>query len=368
MTIEQDFLLSAFLDGQVDPEEKRRAEAIVASDPAAAETLHSLAVVRDLVASLSRPPAPDVSAEVLRQIAANAGRPRRWKTWAPYVGRSLGASGLAASVALLVFMGSQVRSRRLSQEFDIPRTPPPIASAIPASTPPPAPITATATSARTEIADVGPPKPVTSTASTVDPSVAIAAPRPVQFDKPRGFRELWTASGPRRDFVVTPGEGESTTEAVATLLGQSTHRDFYKIVVPAKSGGTPVDGPAVAFAATLDPNEFTTLRRRLESQFGNRVEASDADPEIAGLLADVGHVTAASAAPAADVVIPQNELAALRVSSPSASMPERTVRRTDSATRRLDPEHVDVGPPTPESVDPAEPAVVLIWIVGPGAK
>jgi len=355
MTIEQDFLVSAYFDDQADPDEKRRAEAAIASDPAAAEALRSLTVVRDLVASLSRPRAPDVSFEVLNRLVADAGRPRPWKTWGPYVGRGLGAAAVAASVGLVVFLGGQSRSRVVSDPFPVVRpSTPQIASAT--AVPPPAPVPAT-TVAATPTA-----RPVAAEAAEPTP-VAVVAERPApNRDEPPGFRELWETTGPRRDFVVSPEAGESTTATVATLLGQSTHRDFYKIVVPPRRGGDAHDdaAAAVAFTATLDPNEFATLRRRLEAKFGDRLVMSDADPEVAALLADVGQVTAASATPAADVSFPQIKHA-LRVRSGAHSSPppEPSGSPVEPTTSRPD----DL-PSSPAADDPTGPSVVLIWIVG----
>lgn len=343
-----DSFLSAFLDGQLDPEENRRAETAVASDPAAAEALHSLAAVSNLVAGLARPRGPDVAPLVLRRLAA--ARPRRWKSWSPYVGRGLGGSALAAGVALVVYLGTE---SRIQGTAEAPRR-----GSIASSSP------ARQTDARVAVAPVaggrdepGGVRP--SRASERAPAPIVASPAVVaehaapRRDVPPGLVELWKTVGPRRDFVVSSGPEGSTAAAVATLLGQSTHREYYRILLPAGSGDVAHGEPAVAFAAALDPNEFATLRRRLESRFGRRVAFSEADPETASLLADVGLATPASPTPVADVSFPQNEFA-LRFRSDDAheAGPDRVER----------PE--DVGPPAPNP-NPAAPSVVLIWILNP---
>ncbi|MDR3618172.1 MAG: hypothetical protein P4L85_02390 [Paludisphaera borealis] len=363
MSMDQDSLLSAYLDGQVDPDQKRRAESAVASDPAAAEALHALAAVRDLVAGLSRPPAPDVSVAVLSRLAADAARPRPWKTWGPYVGRGLGAAGIAASVAMVVVLGGQARSWRLVE-------PPQVASTL--VVPVPAPVSTVATpSTRTEAVATAQPKPVgPAPISTPAPAVTVVESRVAQRDDPPGFREFWATAGPRRDFAVTTDAGESTTATVATLVGQSTHRDFYKIVVPTGANGVPGDEAAVAFAATLDPNEFTTLQRRLESHFGKRVEERDADPEVSALLADVGQATSSPATPAADVLVPQTGELALRVrsGSPVSSRPEPAEASNRSDKGRTSPARPEDAPAPPATADPTRPSIVLIWIVGPAPR
>ena len=144
---------------------------------------------------------------------------------------------------------------------------------------------------------------------------------------------------------------------VATLLGLSTHRDFFKVVLPAGPGAA-ADGPrpAVAFAARLDPSEYTTLRGRLESKFRSRMVIGDSDPETAAVLADVGQVTASSATPAAEVSFPQTQHA-FRIRSDGSS---KRPAEIDAATEP--PGDASIPPPP---LDPTRPTVVLIWIVGP---
>ena len=356
MYTDQDSLLSAYLDGQVDPDQRRRAEAAVASDPAAAEALRSLSGVRDLVAGLSRPRARDVSVDVLNRIAVDAARPRRWKTWGPYVGRGLGASAVAASLGLVVLVGVDSRLRGPS---DPPRlrgsgTPETLAAHAPAAEPP-VPTAVSTPAVPTKVVDsASPPPPAPSPVAEV-----AEAPTPPR-DQPAGFRELWETVGARRDFVVSADPAEATTETVATLLGQSSHRDFYKIVVPSETGPAAGDDVTVAFAATLDPQEFATLRGRLESEFRSGLVVRESDPEVTALLADVGHVTASSASPAADVAFPRTEQA-IRFLTAASSSPRPEPIDPDSS--RPD----DATPPL-TTADPTGPSVVLIWIVDPSAK
>lgn len=358
MTIEQDLLLSDYFDGHLDPDQRLRAEAILASDPSAVEALRSLTGVRDLVAALSRPHSPDVSGLVLDRIAADAGRLRPWKTWGPYLGRALGASAIAASLGLVVFLGAE--SRLLG-----PSPPPPArileksgAPATLAARPPvPATVQPIAEAAAPKVAQSPPPGPADLTPA---PIIAAAEPPPARPDQPPGFQELWAAAGPRRDFIVTSAPDESTTATVATLLGLSSHRDFFKVVLPAGPGAAADEsGSAVAFAARLDPSEYTTLRGRLEARFRNRMVIGDSEPEATALLADVGQVTASPATPAAEVSFPQTQHA-FRIRSDGSSQPRA---ETDASTEP--PSDAPVPPPP---ADPIGPSVVLIWIVGPVPK
>jgi anti-sigma factor RsiW len=357
MSTDHDPLLSAYLDGQVDPDQKRRAEEVLAADPGALETLNRLAAVRDLVAGLARPHAPeDFTRGVLNRLAAQAARPRPWKSWGPYLGRGLGGSALAASVALIVFLGAESESRRRGRS-DAPRVgPTPSLRVASATTPIPTPTPAVAAPSPGPAEDVKTVELGPLPAAVPPPVVAVAEPATPQRVEPPGLRELWETAGPRRDFVVTSKSDEPTTATVASLLGQSTHRDYFKIEVPAdlKSAPPAETAVATAFAANLDPQEFATLRVRLESEFRERVALSESDPEVAGLLAEVGHATAASPTPAADVAFPRSALAIRSPYNPDASSPSPL-----DATAPPDASASAVIP------NPVRSAVVVIWIIGP---
>src|SRR5438270_391802 len=68
MTLDDDSLLSAYLDGQLSPDQQQLVESASVSDPHVAETLRNLTLVRDLLAGLSREAAVDVTAPVLARI------------------------------------------------------------------------------------------------------------------------------------------------------------------------------------------------------------------------------------------------------------------------------------------------------------
>jgi hypothetical protein len=175
---------------------------------------------------------------------------------------------------------------------------------------------------------------------------------------PPGFQELWDRAGPRRDFVVTAEPGEPTTATVASLLGQSTRRDFFKVVIPADPEDAPQPEPAVAFAAYLEPKEFATLRNRLEAGFRERLVQSESDPEVTALLAEVGRATTAAPTPAGDVSFPPAELDAIRT----------PYHRGSAASNGPEPgESPDASAPA-AIPNPVEPAIVVIWVVGPAVE
>src|SRR5215213_6161145 len=66
MKPEDEIFLSAYLDGELDPEGRSGVESAMLSDPALGERLRQLAAVRDLVANLPRPAARvDLAASVV---------------------------------------------------------------------------------------------------------------------------------------------------------------------------------------------------------------------------------------------------------------------------------------------------------------
>jgi hypothetical protein len=105
MNLEDETLLTAYLDGELDDAGRHRVEAATAASPGLARRLRDLAEARDMVESLSRPPAQvDVSAFVMSRITAPvrpwAFRVRVTRVVSP---RWLAVgSGLAAAASLLV--------------------------------------------------------------------------------------------------------------------------------------------------------------------------------------------------------------------------------------------------------------------------
>lgn len=98
-----DELLSAYLDGQVTESERRQAEGLLGSDPAAARQLSELRYVAGLMAELPRVPTPRPF--TLREAQVAPRRPRvDWLAWLkPLYLR--GAAALAAVCLLVLAAG-----------------------------------------------------------------------------------------------------------------------------------------------------------------------------------------------------------------------------------------------------------------------
>ena len=75
MNLDDESLLSAYMDGQLDPDQHQAVESALLSNPQLSEQLRSLTILRDLVGGLSRDVSVDVSFAVLERIRSAR---RRW--------------------------------------------------------------------------------------------------------------------------------------------------------------------------------------------------------------------------------------------------------------------------------------------------
>src|SRR4051812_25523163 len=73
MMLDDESLLSAYLDDELDPAGRLEVESALLSDPRLAETLHELAGVRELLASLPR---PELSRDLALEVGARLGSRR----------------------------------------------------------------------------------------------------------------------------------------------------------------------------------------------------------------------------------------------------------------------------------------------------
>ncbi|WP_165249015.1 hypothetical protein [Paludisphaera soli] len=341
MSDELEFLQSAYLDDELDPDLRRSAEAAAASDPQKAEELRSLARVRELIAGLSRPAGPDFATEVLRRLAASGSRPAAWA-----FGPSL-RWGAAAAVLLAASLGIRAAIRHR----DEPVAPPPVALA-PAS------------AVATEVVEAAPRPPVAAEPVGPPEALARATPDPDPTGPPRldpasepdrsqlAAGELLARPGPHRLFVVSSVEGPPDLDEIAEVLKLTSHRDFYRLELPGDDRAEADAAGPVVFAAELDPAEVGTLRRRLEAAHPGQVGEEEAGSALRTELAELGRAVRLPAEPAAEVQFPQSKMAIRIPSVPTAPPTDRPA---------------DVGPPP---IEPAGdvPSVVLIRIIGPPSE
>lgn len=368
MNTERELRLSALLDDHLSPDERRSVETAVASDPAAAETLRSLAGVRDLVAGLSRPAGPDLAPAVLERLKTRASRRAgRRPTIRPLRLATL-AAGVAASLACLALFGGRFQGPQRPAQQVAPAPP----EVLIADASPKSKVDADAANPTAAAELVGPPAPVEPVAATGDaPAVAIASAEPPIAETPAIdpdrllVRELLDGRRSPRIFLVMDQEGESTADRVASLVGLSTHRDFHRVELPDAAAEGEADGAgasrATVFAATLNPDELATLQERLATAFPERFEEEGERPEIAGDLMDQGRVATLAPNPAADVRIPPTNLAIRFRPREGRNWP--TTEPSDEPTAEPEPTRPSLEASSIDAETSRQPRLIQIWIV-----
>ncbi len=298
MMIDDESLLSAYLDGELDPASRLEVESASLTDPRLAEELHELAGVRDVLAGLSRPGTPrDLALGVCARIDG-----RR----APWTLRGASPPAVAAAALLLAalfgwrwFAGQE--GHKPVRPLVAARGPSPAPE-----TPQPAPIVAESVETDRPRADDAPkgmaPEVVRVAARDDDPG---ALARETQQDH---IHKLLDSPNLRRVFVVTDVIGGDVAGRVDTLLQQSPRGEprYGRITI---SQGIVIDpkhpDQATVFALVMNDQELRQLQEKLTKNFPNAVEESIAEPSVVTQLADIGQVAVLSGVAAApEVTIP----------------------------------------------------------------
>ena len=299
--------LSAYVDGELDPDEQRAVESALAADPHLAETVQGLLRVRDQVAELPRPLPPDLSTQVMRRIHA----PRA----------ACPSVELGATIRPLEPRGNRGGNRPAAHLAPSPR--PRQARTRPAHRPKrlqeprrrtPSELASIETARRQSPS--GPTRRIAGPPWAPSPDRLTRAP-------PRDAGQCGRCDSTRhasahflndkhlqRVFLVTDRIGEPAEQQVISLVERTTHHDFYKITV---SQGIVIDprhpGKATVFAVVLDPSELDPFRQHLKDTFKDRLEDNEIDPAVAMQLVDIGQVVSLPAHPIAEVTIPSSTMA-----------------------------------------------------------
>ncbi len=309
MCADDEILLEAYLDDELEPEQRRRVEFRVAANPRLAARLRALAAVRDLIAGLSRPVTPDMTPQIMSRLRLTA-RHRQARPWSQRR-RSWTALAVAASVLGAVAILTAVPSRLAAPSRIAVATSPSESVAHAAGSP---------SSGGNLTASLRPDSALPG--EVFGPAEAQAVPYGTlvnQVDPQQRVRALLDDPRLSRVFLVADRIGQPTTHQVASLVERTSHRDFFKITV---AEGIVIDprhpDHATVFAVVLDDSEFEPFRNRLKEAFRDRLEESDIDPAVAMQLAEIGQVVALPAHPLGDLTIPSVSLA-LRTGAPGGS-------------------------------------------------
>jgi hypothetical protein len=366
MTLDDDSILSAYLDGQLGPEEQQAVESALFADPRLAEELRGLAALRDLLAGLPREAPVDVAGRVIRRVRRRAtrGAATRVIAWGPV--RAAGLVTLAAGVLLILALPWLMHPGRPSADG---RRPADVAGDAPAEA-----------KARPILSERLWPR--FSKHTTREDRGELIRPgenRPTQPDPAGGrgsapgelvdVRDYLDNPELRRVFLVSDGEDGSARQRVVSVVERTTRFNFYKITI---SQGIVIDprhpDEATVFALVVGPRELEDLRTQLRAALKDRVEETDIQPEVVTQLADIGRVEAFSP-PAAEMVIPRDQIAMLRERDAAGPVEPAEAPPAPRAEHPKAPV-----PPTPEQersrpdadravaarTDP--PIVVLVWV------
>ena len=370
MRCDDDSFLSAYLDGQLNPDQQQLVESMLVARPQFADKLRDLAAVRDIVVGLDREARVDVVNDVMERIRRRA-RPRlplsNFRPWSPRTRKLAASAGMFAAVAGLVLavnLSSIERQpiHRAGAEIDSS-----VDNRIADS---PSDSTATVDSLNNDAVTVALVTHPASDSSELSDSGRLGAPHlaaspskvsvteedraSLQVDMIS--RELLDNPNKRRFFLVKNGRDGNAEQQVASVVERTTRFNFCKITV---SQGIVIDprhpDQATVFAFLVNPNEVDRVLDQLKAVLPDAIEEAPADPAVVTQLADIGQVRASAPAPLAEVMIPREDLA-LRTrlvgSVESAAHPGPTPSRQNSidpATQHSDRESFPGGSAPPGS-------------------
>jgi hypothetical protein len=349
MRCDDDSFLSAYMDGQLNPDQQQLVESMLVARPHFADKLRDLTAVRDIVVGLDRDARVDVANDVMKRIRSRA-RPRlplaNFRPWSSRTRKLAASAGMFAAVAGLVL----VVNLSSIEHRPIHRAGPEIggwvdnritdAGSDSAATAADSPNNDAAT-----VAVVWPPasnpfKLGESGTSGAQHSVASSTSSATERDR-AGLqvdltvsRELLDNPNKRRFFLVKNGRDGNAEQHVASIVERTTRFNFCKITV---SQGIVIDprhpDQATVFAFLVNPNEVDRVLDQLKSVLSDAIEEAPAHPAIVTQLADIGQVQTSAPIPLAEVTIPREDLA-LRTrlvgSVESAAHPGPTTSRQNS--------------------------------------
>lgn len=277
MTLDDESLLTGYLDDELDAAERQAVEVALQADPALADRLRELAGARDLLGALSRPRCPvDLSAAVSSRVErARSSRAMRRRVFPVLI--SVGA--IAASTLAVAF-----------------RLPGPAAAPGAAPVAPGGPISVAETKPAAPAATNPAPEPVTPAVEVAQSPTVVkpAAPAPdpatlAQEEDLRKLRDLLSREGVHRVLILT--DVIDAPKELARIIEGTARKsaDFARIYV---HQGLAVDPEhpeeATVFAMVMDGQERRDFLAKIEKF---RPADAGVKPEV---LAQLGEIQDAS--------------------------------------------------------------------------
>ena len=368
MTKNDDSLLSAYLDGELPPDQHLLVESALVSDPQLGEELRSLTSVRDLLAGLPRSTGVDLTARVRDRIGQKT-RLRKIRAILPgsiqslrLPARAAGFLGIAAGLLLAIVLSFAHWNRPASL---------PNQAGLPVAETSPRAVSATPPTDSLDPSEsdwplLSPDPKLKSPSEIPLAQGSTASGRPATRTGPlEHVHQYLDNPDLHQMFLISDPTDPSAPSRVASVVEQTTRFNYYKITI---SQGIVIDprhpDEAMVFALVVNSSELNTLRDRLQTVFHDRVEETAADPKVVTQLADIVQVKAFPPAPIGEVVIPREALA---LRTPVADV------QTKVSPEPVPDQPIDRDRPTPEQ-ERSSPAadlatlknfVVLVWVSRP---
>jgi hypothetical protein len=340
MNLDDESLLSAYLDGELDPGQRFRVESALLSDSALADQFRELTAVRDLVAGLPRAAlAADVSASVVDELTRRgAPRPFRllfdaaegsWTARATAI-LSVAAALVAAATLGVIWSTSAARNRAPVRTLVLKS---PVASPAPRSVDSVAPAPPNASAGRS----TGTPRE-----PEIDPRLIVLEPADQQYERAHeSIRKLLDSPHLNRVFLVTDVVGGDAATQVGAILDKTPrHQSSYgRITVSQEIVIDPENpGRATVFAVVMDDREQHQLQQKLRASFRDALKEITPRPEVVTQLVDIGQVAFLPGTPVAELRIAGDlKRDALRGGSPR--FPIEAKEQIHDFTADVDPLH-----------------------------
>jgi hypothetical protein len=311
--------LNDYLDGRLEAQHQHAIETNCLTNPRLAEDLRELAVVRDLVAGLSRDHRVNLATRVMEQVRASRRRKRKafsLRGPRPLIAAIGGGLAIAASLMAVtttlwsprgpVDQASNVAPMRRPALDEPPAVAGPVGQEVVASP-------RAASALRPDPPRPGPNLVVTAKAApAVEPPSTTIVPEETA-PSTRTIEELTRLldhRNLRQIFVVSDSKDGSAQQRVASLVEQTTHFDYFTITV---AQGLVIDpmhpDQATVFALIIDPTELGKLKEQLKAAAKSPVTEQEATPEIITQLADLGDIKSLKPSVPEPVMIPRSEIA-----------------------------------------------------------
>jgi hypothetical protein len=368
MNLDDETLLSAYLDDELDPADRLLVEWSIETNPPLAEQFQSLVQARDAVSGLSRPAIPRDLAPVLEgRLLANRRRERLKKLARP-VGYAFAFSGVLGVAASLIF--AIILLNHSLHESDQPQVVDQPAQNLRPHLP--APIARPADSTTIVASNEKPATP-----GVVEPKVASS--KPVLLDEPRELDARRSIAGMleqphvRRIRIVTDVLGAS--DKVKDLIDQDARKnpEFARITISEEIVIDPEFAEsAEVFAVPMVERDRRAFVTQLSRSFPTMVEESDeTSPDLVTQLTEVGQVALFSGTKAAPLVDPPHDLTpfiANRSETPKHHIFEGDLRPNEIGQARdpgEDGKTVSSKPDVKPSneLKPEDRVTVLVWVV-----